>query len=78
MLTMVVYPVKRVTLFLFNLFVSIVSKAYNITVLNVTNVLNKKIQKIILMFNSRKFLLKKYFYTINHKKLGLYYFYFSL
>ena len=26
----------------------------------------------------RKYLLKKYFYTINHKRLGLNYFYFSL
>jgi len=26
----------------------------------------------------RKYLVKKYFYTINHKRLGLYYFYFAL
>lgn len=35
-------------------------------------------ERAIVALNSRKFLLKKYFYTINHKKLGLYYFYFSL
>ena len=38
----------------------------------------KNKDKILVYINARKFLLKKYFYTINHKKLGLYYFYFSL
>lgn len=33
---------------------------------------------ITVVFDSRKFLIKKYLYTINHKRLGLYYFYFSL
>jgi heme/copper-type cytochrome/quinol oxidase subunit 1 len=30
------------------------------------------------LFVFKKFVLKKWFYTINHKKLGLLYFYFSL
>jgi heme/copper-type cytochrome/quinol oxidase subunit 1 len=30
------------------------------------------------MFNINKYLIKKYLYTINHKRLGLNYFYFSL
>ena len=44
----------------------------------VINVISLQKEKIIIFLNSRKFLLKKYFYTINHKKLGLYYFYFAL
>jgi hypothetical protein len=59
-------------------FYSPIVSSYNHAVPKLINVLKKKLQQIILFFDSRKFLLKKYFYTINHKKLGLYYFYFSL
>jgi hypothetical protein len=74
----IIYPISCAVIFVFNLVVSKISKIYNNTILNITNTLNKKIQSVIILFNSRKFILKKYFYTINHKKLGLYYFYFSL
>jgi heme/copper-type cytochrome/quinol oxidase subunit 1 len=35
-------------------------------------------QNLYKFFNINKYLLKKYLYTINHKRLGLNYFYFSL
>lgn len=46
--------------------------------LGLKTIFQKKWEKVFIYFNSRKFILKKYFYTINHKRLGLYYFYFSL
>ena len=47
-------------------------------ILGLKNIFQKKWENVSVYFNSRKFILKKYFYTINHKRLGLYYFYFSL
>lgn len=44
----------------------------------IKQIIKKKKEKIIVFVNSKKFFFKKYFYTINHKRLGLYYFYFSL
>ena len=52
--------------------------ALNNLLIALKTVFFKNKDKILVYINARKFLLKKYFYTINHKKLGLYYFYFSL
>ncbi len=44
-----------------------------------SNILFKDITvKTFVLFNFLKYIVKKYFYTINHKRLGLNYFYFSL
>jgi heme/copper-type cytochrome/quinol oxidase subunit 1 len=58
--------------------ISKIIELINKIVLNIKNIISLKKDYIITKINSRKFILKKYFYTINHKKLGLYYFYFSL
>lgn len=45
---------------------------------NLKNLYNNFSLKTFILFNFLKYLVKKYFYTINHKRLGLNYFYFSL
>jgi heme/copper-type cytochrome/quinol oxidase subunit 1 len=37
----------------------------------IKQIIKKKKEKIIVFVNSKKFFFKKYFYTINHKRLGL-------
>ena len=41
-------------------------------------VINNSFKNLYKLFNINKYLIKKYLYTINHKRLGLNYFYFSL
>lgn len=52
---------------------------FNFASLNIPHFWYEKIKESIRQLNdSRKYLLKKYFYTINHKRIALNYFYFSL
>lgn len=48
---------------------------YHILIVTFINRLSESLYKLI---NINKYLIKKYLYTINHKRLGLNYFYFSL
>jgi len=75
---LIIKPLEYILTLIINFFISKISKLYNNITLNFSVFFSKKMQRLIIIFDSRKFLLKKYFYTINHKKLGLYYFYFSL
>lgn len=52
---------------------------YNFSSINISSHWYDNIKQTIRQLNdSRKYLLKKYFYTINHKRIALNYFYFSL
>lgn len=52
---------------------------FNFASLNIPNFWYDRIRETIRQLNdSRKYFLKKYFYTINHKRIALNYFYFSL
>ena len=48
---------------------------YSFLSITISNMLSKD---IFLLFRFLKFVIKKYFYTINHKRLGLNYFYLTL
>ena len=52
---------------------------FNFSSLNIQTFWYERIKEVVRQFNdSRKYFLKKYFYTINHKRIALNYFYFSL
>lgn len=55
-----------------------VAVSYFSTLTLLKNVIKKTQIKLLLWNDTRKYLMKKYCYTVNHKRLGLNYFYFSL